>query len=161
MYWLYREKKLYITKNGSRETWNGCISCVWDRLEKKRDDSGKKCEFKNEIDSYAIVQIMKIIDDMCAINAQTTLMNDIESNREKCLEFNKISKDYLVEILRHLSSIPNSISWKEEYFKIGKSCSDGQIYKLFEEKFCPLDQNYVVIYIKYANNIVHRSHVLQ
>ncbi|KMZ77121.1 hypothetical protein PVIIG_06186 [Plasmodium vivax India VII] len=90
MYWLYREKKLYITKNGSRETWNGCISCVWDRLEKKRDDSGKKCEFKNEIDSYAIVQIMKIIDDMCAINAQTTLMNDIESNREKCLEFNKI-----------------------------------------------------------------------
>ncbi|KMZ89368.1 hypothetical protein PVBG_06393 [Plasmodium vivax Brazil I] len=141
MYWLYWEKKLYTGNYGSPVTWNDCIRCVWDILEKERGDSGKKCEFENEIDSYAIVQIMKIIDDMCAINTQTTLMNDIKNNREKCMEFNKKIKSYLGEILRYLSSIPNNSLWKEKYFKIEKSCSQGKIYDLFAERVCPTEES--------------------
>ncbi|KMZ77389.1 hypothetical protein PVIIG_05420 [Plasmodium vivax India VII] len=141
MYWLYKEKNLYIAKQGSQDTWNNCIPCIWNMLEKKRGDSGKKCEFENVIDSFATVQIIKIIDDMCIINTKTKLLNDITSDREKCLEFNKISKNYLVQILGHLLSIRNNISWKEAYFKIKKICSDGKIYNLFAERVCPSEES--------------------
>ncbi|VUZ93237.1 PIR protein [Plasmodium vivax] len=135
-YWLYKEKNLYNAMKGSLEMWNDCIPCLWDMLNKKRAVSGKKCEFENENVSFAIVQIIKIIDDMCAINTQTTLMNEIKYNREKCIEFNNKSKKYLVDILRLLSSIPNNISWIHKHFKIENSCSNRKITDLFAEINC-------------------------
>ncbi|CAI7718291.1 PIR protein [Plasmodium vivax] len=141
IYWLYREKKFYITMQGSPDTWNGCISCVWGMLEQKRNVSGKKCEFENVIDSFAVVQIMKLIDDICAINTQTALMNGIKSNKEKCIEFNKKRKNDLGDLFGHLSSIPNNIPWNERYFNVEKSCSDKKIYDLFAEIDCPPDES--------------------
>ncbi|GAB64532.1 hypothetical protein PCYB_021010, partial [Plasmodium cynomolgi strain B] len=73
--------------------WNECISCLWNKLENTRTHPDKKCKFENDIDSFAIVQIKKILDDMCLNEKKKDLISDI-SERDKCLNFNKTKHYY-------------------------------------------------------------------
>ncbi|KMZ89363.1 hypothetical protein PVBG_06283 [Plasmodium vivax Brazil I] len=136
IYWLYREKNFYISSSGSLDTWNNCIGCVWAMLENARTLSDKKCKFENDIDSFAIVQIKKILDDMCLIKKKKNLIPNM-SERDICSNLNKIKHYYLHLILIQMSSIPDNTVWKKKHFNFGNDCSIQQAYAFLQEKQCP------------------------
>ncbi|KMZ95708.1 hypothetical protein PVMG_05308 [Plasmodium vivax Mauritania I] len=136
MYWLYNERNSYLFKTGYQtEIWDKCISCVWNKLEKTRDASNKKCTFENDIDSFAIVQIKKMLDEICLIEKNKNLISDI-SERDKCLNLNKIKYSYMRDLLLQMSSIPDNNLWKTKVFNLGDDCSIRKAYAYLREEEC-------------------------
>ncbi|SCO71514.1 hypothetical protein PVC01_060005100 [Plasmodium vivax] len=140
MYWLYNEKSSYRVIRGDHDAkWNDCISCVWNKLEKTITVPYKKCTFENDIKSFAIVQIRKILDDVCLIENKKNLISYM-SDRDKCLNFNKLKHDYLHSILKQMSSIPDNILWKKKNFNFVDGCSIEKALDFLQEKQCPPDE---------------------
>ncbi|VVA00100.1 PIR protein [Plasmodium vivax] len=118
--------------------WNDCISCVWNKLENTRTNTDKQCKFESDIDSFAIVQIKKIINDVCLIAKEKDLISDM-SDREKCLNLNKLKHYYLHVLLIKMSSIPDNSLWEKKHFNFGDGCSMKTAYDFLQEKPCPTE----------------------
>ncbi|KNA02185.1 hypothetical protein PVNG_06165 [Plasmodium vivax North Korean] len=140
-YWLYSEKLyFYYNNKNALDNWKKCVSCLLDKLEQEHNNRDIKCYFKNEDFSHAFVQIKIILDDMCTIKGQDSLMKKVITDRELCISFNNKIDKYIESILMHLSSISDNNPWKKEYFKIEENCFKGEIYDLFKKIECPPDE---------------------
>ncbi|KMZ87867.1 hypothetical protein PVBG_05804 [Plasmodium vivax Brazil I] len=138
MYWLYYEKYNYDLLRGTDASiWKECISCVWNKLENARTHPDKKCKFENDIDSYVIVQIKKTLDEICLIEKKKEDIISNMSDRDKCLNLNKLKHYYLHLLLLKISSIPDDILWNNKNFNLGNHCSIKKVREFLQEEQCP------------------------
>ncbi|SBS91351.1 PIR Superfamily Protein [Plasmodium ovale curtisi] len=137
-HWLFRKKYSFkLNPRNDHNAWDRCIPCVWGKLEQKNSQS--KCDFDNENYPNAIVSMRIYLDEYCSIMEQLGGKNEIISNKEKCLIYNKKKHYYMNYILQMISSISNDTTFKKKYFTIHDNCSLNKIDTLFPEIPCTFE----------------------
>ncbi|SBS98813.1 PIR protein [Plasmodium ovale] len=139
-HWLLKEKYRFKTNNFTQSnSWDKCIPLVWKKLEASHGNSGNKCIFDKENYPNAIVSMRRYLDKFCSIKEYLETTYLLNTDRDKCLFYNKKRDYYLKTILQHIASISSSTTFIKNYFKIHENCSFSNFDKTFPEIICPCD----------------------
>ncbi|SBT74158.1 PIR protein [Plasmodium ovale] len=117
--WLFKEKYRFEQNQGLNSS--DLTKCNWD------------------IENYpnSIVNTRSYLDDFCSIKEYLETTYSLNTNRDKCLFYNKKRQYYLKTILRYIASISPTTTFNQNYFKIHEDCSFGNFEKTFPEIICP------------------------
>ncbi|SBT56332.1 PIR Superfamily Protein [Plasmodium ovale wallikeri] len=139
-HWLLKEKYRFKTNNSMQSNyWDECIHCISQKLEASHGNSGKKCIFDKENYPNAIVSMRRYLDKFCSIREYLETAYSLNTDRDKCLFYNKKRDYYLKTILQNIASISSSTTFNKNYFKIHENCSFSNFDKTFPEIICPCD----------------------